>query len=243
MRSSKLSAGTIRFVEDLSIDVKTKVLYEYLKKGTSNRDIEKCINELNEADGWEAWSVIHFYGHDRFSKSKYPDITLKSIKNSLLEINDKDISDFHLNHDNNSERNSIYMTKNDGKDIFRNVKTRQGQHKWRQLLINNYQSKCALCNINNKNILVASHIKTWAESSQTEKVDPCNGILLCVLHDALFEHGYISIDDNYDVITSLNFDFTEQGIDNNFSFSMPNANPPSLEYLYNHRIRHGFSKK
>lgn len=62
---AKLDQRRINFVKSLSVDVKAKVLYEFLKKGTSNRNIERLIDELKEEDGWQAWSVLHFYGFNK----------------------------------------------------------------------------------------------------------------------------------------------------------------------------------
>jgi predicted restriction endonuclease len=89
------------------------------------------------------------------------------------------------------------------------TKTRIGQGYFRDLLIDKYSCKCALCDIETKNMLIASHIKEWAESSDDEKLDENNGLLLCVHHDALFDKHLISFDDNGNLIVSSQLSPTE----------------------------------
>ncbi|HEY4601247.1 MAG TPA: HNH endonuclease [Cerasibacillus sp.] len=241
MGKSKLDQRRINFVKSLPYKTRARILYEYLKKGTSNRDIERNVDGLNENDGWEAWSVIHFYGHNRFSKAQYPHITLKYLTDILSEISDEDLEEFHLKNDEVVKSQTL-MNENDGKDVLRTITTRQGQYKLRQILLKSYKSRCAICDINHPKLLITSHIKTWAESTQYERINPSNCILLCSLHDALFEHGFISFDDNYKVLFSPNFDFKGQGIETNLNFERPLHDPPSKFFLQEHRLKHGFQK-
>lgn len=238
---AKLDKRRINFVKSLPLDVKAQVLYEFLKKGTSNRNIERLLDGLDELDGWQAWSVIHFYGFDGKSKAKYPMLTLKKIKDSLLNVSVEDLEEFHLADSDKTEISpKIVFTENDGKDILRTIKTRQGQYKLRKALLQNYSSKCALCNISNPKLLITSHIKTWSASTAEERVNPANGILLCNLHDGLFEHGFISLTDNYEVIYSPNFDFEGQGLTKDLKFTTPVSDPPLSTFLNAHRVKHGY---
>ena len=50
--------------------------------------------------------------------------------------------------------------------------------------------------VSDPKFLIASHIKPWACSESGEKLDIDNGLLLCPNHDALFDSGYISFDEN-----------------------------------------------
>lgn len=43
-------------------------------------------------------------------------------------------------------------------------------------------------------ILIASHIKAWKDSSESERFDPDNGILLSPAIDALFDRHLITFD-------------------------------------------------
>ena len=74
------------------------------------------------------------------------------------------------------------------------TKVRVGQGYFRDLLIDKYSCKCALCSISTKSMLTASHIKEWAASTDAEKLDENNGLLLCAHHDALFDKHLITFD-------------------------------------------------
>ncbi len=63
-------------------------------------------------------------------------------------------------------------------------------------------NKCCLCGVENPALLIASHIKPWAESEPKEKLDVDNGFLMCPNHDKLFDKGYITFDDNGKIIIS-----------------------------------------
>ena len=75
------------------------------------------------------------------------------------------------------------------------VTVRMGQQLFRRNLLLIYKS-CVLCGIENHSILKASHIKPWSKSSNSEKLDPSNGLLLCANHDALFDNGLISFSED-----------------------------------------------
>ena len=50
--------------------------------------------------------------------------------------------------------------------------------------------------------MVASHIVPWSESTEEERLDVNNGILLSPLYDALFDKHLISFADNGSIIIS-----------------------------------------
>jgi len=46
-------------------------------------------------------------------------------------------------------------------------------------------------------LLVASHVKPWSKcENQHEKISPNNGLLLCSIHDRLFDRGFMTFDEN-----------------------------------------------
>lgn len=76
------------------------------------------------------------------------------------------------------------------------IKQRIGQGLFKDLLKNKYGCKCALCQITTESMLVASHIKKWSDCvSDSERLDVNNGLLLCPLHDALFDKHLITFDE------------------------------------------------
>lgn len=90
------------------------------------------------------------------------------------------------------------------------IKTRVGQGYFRDLLINKYSCKCALCNISTEAMLRASHIKSWKQSTDAEKLDENNGLLLCAHHDALFDKHLITFDNSGNVQISPTLSTQEQ---------------------------------
>ncbi len=54
------------------------------------------------------------------------------------------------------------------------------------------RGKCAICGMENPELLVGSHIKPAANSNAAEKADHNNGLLLCCNHDKLFDRHLIT---------------------------------------------------
>ncbi len=82
----------------------------------------------------------------------------------------------------------------ESKKAIINVRVNQG--KFRDSLLKRYHNKCCLCGVKIPKILIASHIKPWAESKTEEKADVDNGFLMCPNHDKLFDKGYITFEDD-----------------------------------------------
>ena len=81
------------------------------------------------------------------------------------------------------------------------IKCRICQGKFRDQLIE-YWNGCSITGFKNINLLVASHIKPWRDSSNTERLDVYNGLLLTPNLDKLFDKGYISFNDNGEILIS-----------------------------------------
>lgn len=221
----KLDQKTSKSIKKLSLDERAKAIYEFLHNGTVNEETQE---------------IIKFYGIPADQRGQLSDVTLKQIAEDLKKFNEEELEE--LNSESEEQLEKIYhvlMNENDGKDVFRVLKTRIGQRKLKEILLKNYQHQCAMCNITHRKLLVASHIKPWAKSSPEERVDPRNAILLCRHHDALFEHGFISLTDKYEIILAKDFDFHGQGIQTNIKFKKPLKDAPSPVFLKEHRQKHG----
>lgn len=88
-----------------------------------------------------------------------------------------------------------------GETAIRQVKTRVNQSVFRQMVLTNYTSKCAITGIDIPELLLASHIIPWSKSEK-ERLNPENGICLSALYDKAFDCGLIGINQNYEVILS-----------------------------------------
>ncbi len=74
------------------------------------------------------------------------------------------------------------------------TKIRLGKQKFRRALLPLWAQKCALCEIELLELLRASYSKPWKDSTDFERVDPNNGVLLCSNHHALYKNGLIAFD-------------------------------------------------
>lgn len=81
------------------------------------------------------------------------------------------------------------------------IDARVGQGKFRSDL-NKLYGKCLLTDISLDVMLRASHIKPWRESSNYERLDPYNGLLLSANIDILFDKGLISFKANGELLIS-----------------------------------------
>ena len=67
------------------------------------------------------------------------------------------------------------------------VTSRVGQGPYRKDLLKKFDCKCAVTGCAEVEILIASHIVPWRDSTDEERLDPDNGILLSPIYDALFD--------------------------------------------------------
>ncbi len=67
------------------------------------------------------------------------------------------------------------------------------QAQFRREILDAYEHRCALCEIDLDELLVGSHIVPWAEDEKN-RLNPRNGLCLCVLHDKAFDRGLIWIE-------------------------------------------------
>ncbi|MDW5523743.1 HNH endonuclease [Carnobacterium maltaromaticum] len=113
------------------------------------------------------------------------------------DLNDKIVAEDSFNY--------LISTPKINTDVKRQIIARNGQFLFKQRLLNS-QNKCAVCEINDINFLVASHIKPWKHSNHQERLDPNNGLLLCPNHDKLFDSGTISFKDSGEILISETID-------------------------------------
>src|SRR6266536_331041 len=120
------------------------------------------------------------------------------------------------------------------------VRRRRGRELLGPLLLGNYEVRCAVRDVADPSLLVASHVIGWAERVDT-RGDLKNIICLCRFHDALFETGYWSLTDDLQVIGRAEIDSPTilALLPPRCSFRRPVAYPPAPEYLGHHRTRHG----
>lgn len=155
----------------------------------------------------------------------------KTINKSLYNIplsNDEQLKEVK-NIDNYVDKLKI-----EGKEKEAVIKARVNQSIFRSNLINKYGS-CCVCKLNNKDLLIASHIKPWSACEPKEKLDTDNGFLLCPNHDKLFDKGYISFDDDWSILISNKIDDENKTLLNISQEIKITLNEDNKKYLKYHR--------
>lgn len=133
------------------------------------------------------------------------------------------------------------ISKYQGEERVRAVKTRINQNVFRQIILGSYSGRCAISGINIPELLNASHIIPWSINKQ-ERLNPENGICLSKLYDAAFDIGLIGIKPDYSIIlsTKIRDQSTEAFYDRYFSFisgakiTLPERYKPRKEFLKFH---------
>lgn len=159
----------------ISFEKKTSRIYK-------NLDLVKWKKTVPELTDWSNQMVLDFCDW-LIRKNKITnkeELCINTVKKIEEKINS-------LNVEGASKKAIINARVNQG--IFRN------------LLLKRY-SRCCLCGVENQALLIASHIKPWAESEPEEKLDVDNGFLMCPNHDKLIDKGYITFDNDGKIIIS-----------------------------------------
>lgn len=118
------------------------------------------------------------------------------------------------------------------------INARVGQGKFRKHLID-YWNHCAVTGFSDIRFLVASHIKPWRDSDNNERLDSFNGLLLLPNIDKVFDLGFISFEEQGEIMLSSELHFTNIL---NISESMKvNLSDRHQEYMDFHR-KHVFER-
>ncbi|MBP5490667.1 MAG: HNH endonuclease [Lachnospiraceae bacterium] len=145
------------------------------------------------------------------NQGKQEEERIRTIQSIDQEINDLNI--------NGAEREAF-------------VKVRVNQGVFRDTLIRKY-GKCCLCGVTDPKLLIASHIKPWAEAEPNEKLDHNNGFLLCPNHDKLFDMGLISFDNDGKILISDNLSEENRifmNVNENMLIDLSDGNRRFLDY-------------
>jgi putative restriction endonuclease len=135
------------------------------------------------------------------------------------------------------------ITPNGPTEVQATVKVRRGQQFFRQAVLNAYDVRCCISGINVARLLVASHIVPWG-TCPAERLNPRNGLCLSALHDAAFDAGLITLDENRTLVLSrrLRAFFPQSALEQSFAqfegrpIRLPEKlAEPADEFLRHHR--------
>ncbi len=124
-------------------------------------------------------------------------------------------------------------------DILTRSKRRHAHDGWATQVKHNYQFRCAISDISERDFLIAGHIVPWA-ADKSARLDPGNGICFSVFYDRAFEKGYFTLasDLRIDVAPALK-PHTPLGRLlcplQGKSIRLPRHHRPKEEYLARHR--------
>lgn len=121
-------------------------------------------------------------------KTTYNNYHDKKIINSAKKEIDKVIKKAKREYaQNNIENVDAYI------EMMLYIRNNSIQKKFRKDLFIEFDNKCAICGINKKELLVASHILPYSKCENIKQMqDHNNGLLLCSAHDSLFDKNLIS---------------------------------------------------
>ncbi len=113
------------------------------------------------------------------------------------------------------------------------INARIGQGKYRNSLIG-YWDQCALTGFKDVRFLVASHIKPWRVSDNTEKLDPFNGLLLLPNLDKVFDLGFITFSNSGNIIISKHLEAREKlGLFESMKLKLEEQHLPYIKFHRN----------
>jgi putative restriction endonuclease len=130
----------------------------------------------------------------------------------------------------------------EGKDKIRSAKARVNQEFFRELILDEYWTKCCVSGLNVPEVLRASHIVGWAED-EVNRLNPANGLCLSATYDAAFDRHLISFDEDYRLIFSpvLSEYYSNSAFQTQFKvfegqlISMPKRFRPDPMFIEKHR--------
>jgi hypothetical protein len=118
------------------------------------------------------------------------------------------------------------------------VNARVGQGKFGLQVRQLWDCRCSVTGSCTKAALEASHIQAWADSSDAQRLDPNNGLLLTANLHKLFDAGLISFEDSGKMIVSSKLSTSEQeifGVIGRRLSKKPSAE--TVKYLAYHRAK------
>lgn len=171
-------------------------LFEYIKKGVVQFKSELEFIDVDYfqgtgSDGKERIALKFFF--KRVGEILKYEAEFKKLR-SITDEFDSSI----INEDEPAKENELpSITERRGL-----VTSRVGQGAYRKSILHRWRFSCAVTGYTNRDILIASHIVPWKNSTNEERLDVHNGILLSPTYDALFDQSLISFEDNGKIILS-----------------------------------------
>lgn len=159
---------------------------------------------------------------------------------SAIDVSSEDFTDEAIDHAIRARR--LTFVDIPTATALTQARQRRGQDRLRALSLDHYSRACAVCDVGDTTLLIASHILPWAEAPEYRgRLD--NVICLCRFHDALFERGYWSLADDMTVLKRAHVRWRSVRLllDQADTFRPPAEFPPAVEFIRAHRRKFGFA--
>ncbi len=125
-------------------------------------------------------------------------------------------------------------------DVTVLARRRKSQDRLRALALDNYERRCAFCDVKEQGFLRAAHIARWADDLEN-RANLHNVVSMCLIHDALFEQGYFTLADDASVLIKVVASKTLAVVlKRHTKFQPPKAFHPAPQFLRQHRERINF---
>lgn len=187
-------------------------------RGLSNSSVNKYASAIEGP--LSEWAGKHHLTEGPLSSLKNKDAFLKvSEKLQTLDIFKQRNSRGHHMYSSALAKYVEYLSEGYGSDLEQDieeiladknlsrteclslVKSRIGQGVFRQKLLLHWKA-CSVTGFKDTNLLIASHIKPWRSCSNSERLDPFNGLLLTPNLDRVFDAGLITFTDSGSIALS-----------------------------------------
>ncbi len=182
-------------------------------------NIRKCL------EGDERYISLNQKGNDMYKRSM--DYFNEHLKDDLPSIYSSSIEGIE-------EAHPIVTT-----EAVSLIKARKGQGAYRKSLEDYWESRCAVTGTPDSNkgkLLIASHIKPWADSNNAERMDQFNGLLLIPNLDKAFDRGYITFDRSGAILISSFFKAPSgYGVSKDLFINSNKLNQKHIQFLEYHR--------
>jgi predicted restriction endonuclease len=206
--SNTISTISNHFKKSLNKDID---LYQII-------DSSELLDIKNEYFSFDEFYKKNITGNSMYSRSL--DLYLEFLESNRGKLNS-------VGNDVLQVENDVNLSTQEKEAI---ILSRIGQGKFREDLINIWNG-CCLTGYSDVRLLVASHIKPWRTSSNTEKIDKYNGLLLLPTFDKLFDLGFISFSEGGKILVSPRLSSKEKlGVNNNAFIKLKEKNISYLEY-------------
>ena len=229
---------------DISATLKGKILFLYYPENYLNIFSERYIDDFLK----EIPLAVPNDNPDVFKKGELLQ-TFKSNDEIMSKWTTYEFTDFLYETWGNPKSRFGDSTLTDIKTIISNTTTgpttmqaqvtvRLGHGEFGAEVRELWNQRCAVTGSITMTALEASHIKPWADSNDSERLDPNNGLLLTASLHKLFDAGLISFEDSGKMLVSSKLSQSEQEIFGVIGKKL--SKKPSVEtanYLAYHRTQ------